>query len=262
MISVPFPVSRIVVTCLAAGACAAQAAPPRDPLPLVACPIVQDTPSVPCWIVETAGETYYLGIQSDVSAPFNPPSLGHKVLVEGAVKKDAPRICRGLVVEPVTVSIMPELSPECDQLRVVDPRYTLPFEPPRPPGPSTGQLAYTYAPPPPPPAPPYAPRTFVVPYEFDGMVNFKTPRVLAPVLDYAKLVKARRIEISGYRGATRLADGTILAERPGIAQARAEEIARMLRGAGLDAAQYGVTANAAPALGGPTNRRSVIRIIP
>ena len=107
-----------------------------NPLPFVTCPIVQDTPSVPCWIANYRGETYYLGIQSDVSAPFNPPSLGHKVLVEGSVKKDAPRICGGLVVEPVTVSIMPELAPECEDMRVVDPRYVLPFEPPRPPGPA------------------------------------------------------------------------------------------------------------------------------
>ena len=62
-----------------------------NPLPFVTCAIVQDTPSVPCWIANYRGETYYLGIQSDVSAPFNPPSLGHKVLVEGSVKKDAPR---------------------------------------------------------------------------------------------------------------------------------------------------------------------------
>ena len=123
---------RILIVALGGAAFSAQAVQTPGPLPFVACPIVQDTPSVPCWIVETGGETYYLGIQSDVSAPFNPPALGHKVLVEGSVKKDAPRICGGLVVDPVTVSIMPELSPECDELRQVDPRYNLPFDPPRP----------------------------------------------------------------------------------------------------------------------------------
>src|SRR5205085_7145275 len=128
------------------------------------------------------------------------------------------------------------------------------FEPPRPPGPSSGQLAYSYAPPPPPPQPPYPPKEFTVPYEFEGMVNFKTPRVLAPVLDYAQLVKARRIEIRGYRGATRLANGTILAEHPGIGEARAEEIAKMLRGAGIDSAHYLISADPQPALGGPNHR--------
>ena len=54
--------------------------------------------------------------------------------------------------------------------------------------------------------------SFTVPYEFEGMVNFKTPRVLTPALNYGRLANARRIEIAGYRGATRLSDGTILAE--------------------------------------------------
>jgi hypothetical protein len=249
------------LACASLTAHSAQAAQ-GSPLPFVTCPIVQDTPSVPCWIANYRGETYYLGIQSDVSAPFNPPSLGHKVLVEGSVKKDAPRICGGLVVDPVTVSVMPELSPECDDMRLADPRYVLPFEPPRPPGPSTGKLAFSYPAPPPPPQPPYEPKAFTVPYEFEGMVNFKTPRVLTPALKYARLVNARRIEIVGYRGETRLSDGTALAEHEGIARARAEEVASMLRGAGLDQAQYVVTADEHPAPGGPEERRTVIRVLP
>jgi hypothetical protein len=249
------------LACASLAAHSAQAAQ-GSPLPFVACPIVQDTPSVPCWIINYQGETYYLCIQSDVSAPFNPPSLGHKVLVEGSVKKGASRICGGLVVDPVTVSVMPELSPECDDMRLADPRYVLPFDPPRPPGPSTGKLAFSYPAPPPPPRPPYEPKTFTVPYEFEGMVNFKTPRVLTPALKYARLVDARRIEIVGYRGETRLSDGTVMAEHEGIAHARAEEIASMLRGAGLDQAQYVVNADERPATGGPEKRRTVITVVP
>jgi hypothetical protein len=48
----------------------------------VSCPIVQDTPTVPCWLSEYEGEQYYLGIQTDISADFDPPYLGHQVLVE------------------------------------------------------------------------------------------------------------------------------------------------------------------------------------
>jgi hypothetical protein len=233
-----------------------------DPLPLVACPIVQDTPSVPCWIVETGGETYYLGIQSDVSAPFNPPSLGHMVLVEGRVDRTAPRICGGLVIDPVTVSIMPEASPESDELRMVNPRISLPFEPPRPPGPSLGRLAFSYPGPPPAPQPPFEAKSFTVPYEFEGMVGFKTPQFLNPVLLYAQQTGAKRIEITGYRGATRLADGTTLTEHEGIAHARAQEIAAMLKGAGIDAAEYKVSADERPARGGPDTRRVEIRVVP
>jgi len=72
----------------------------------VSCPIVQDTPTVPCWLSEYEGEQYYLGIQTDISADFDPPYLGHQVLVEGVVS-DEPRVCGGVVLKPVTVSPLP-----------------------------------------------------------------------------------------------------------------------------------------------------------
>jgi hypothetical protein len=49
----------------------------------VACPIVRDTASVPCWLAEYQGELYFLTLQTDVSSPVTPPWLGHRVLVEG-----------------------------------------------------------------------------------------------------------------------------------------------------------------------------------
>src|SRR5262245_65398042 len=67
------------------------------------CPVVQDTKTVPCWVSEYRGELYYLGIQSDISAEFHPPYLGHKALVEGIVSGE-PRICGGIVLKPVVVS--------------------------------------------------------------------------------------------------------------------------------------------------------------
>lgn len=227
----------------------------------VACPIVQDTASVPCWLVEYQGQTYYMGIQTDVSADFSPPSLGHKVLVEGIVTDR--EICGGKVIDPIKISVMPELSPECDELRVAVPGLELGFEPPRPPGPSTGRLAFARnLQPPPVPAPPFEARTYTVPYDFDGMVNFSTPRVMTPALEYAKLAGARRIEVRGFRGATRLADGSLLEEREGIARERAEEIARMFRGAGLDEVEYAIIADDEVMEGGPSQRRVEIRVVP
>ena len=38
----------------------------------VACPIVRDTASVPCWLAEYEGEMYFLTLQTDVSAPVTP----------------------------------------------------------------------------------------------------------------------------------------------------------------------------------------------
>ena len=206
---------------------AAPAQAQEGSLAFVACPIVRDTSKVPCWLSEYGGELYYLGIQSDVSAPFNPPSLGHKALVEG-VPLDAERICGGIVLDPVKVSVMPELSPECDELLMADPRYELPFEPPRPPGPSGGRLAFSPPEPPPPPEPPFVARTFEIYFPFEGSVDFKTPGALQEVWDYARDIKATRIEIEGRRAAVRLSDGTVIEERERIGEVRALEIARML----------------------------------
>lgn len=198
-------------------------------LAFVACPIVRDTSKVPCWLSEYGGELYYLGIQSDVSAPFNPPSLGHMALVEG-VPQNGERVCGGIVLEPVKVSVMPELSPECDKLLMVDPRYELPFEPPRPPGPSGGRLAFAPPEPPPRPEPPFVARTFDIHFPFEGSIDFKTPGALQEVWDYARDIKATRIDIEGRRAAVRLTDGTVIQEREGIGEVRAREVARMFEG--------------------------------
>ena len=43
----------------------------------VACPIVRDTKTVPCFLAEYEGQLYYLGIQQDITAGFHPPQLKH-----------------------------------------------------------------------------------------------------------------------------------------------------------------------------------------
>lgn len=252
---------RLIAVAAFAVVCAGNAlAAEEQRLAFVACPIAQDTPSVPCWLTQYRGETYYMGIQSDVSAPFNPPSLGHKVLVEGTATDR--QVCGATVIDPITISIMPELSPECGEMRMAREGVDLGFEPPRPPGPSKGRLAYDYPAPPAPPQPPYAARSFVIHYAFEGMVNFQTPQVMTPALEYAQLTGARRIEISGYRGETRLSDGSLLTEHAGIARERAEEIARMFRGAGLTDVEFAISAHGEAVEGGPGNRKVEIRIVP
>jgi len=231
-------------------------------LAFVACPIVRDTRLVPCWLTEYGGETYYLGIQTDVSAEFNPPSLGHRILVEGKPAPEKPRICGGIVLESPVVSIMNDIADDCRTQLPSDDRYQLPFEPPRPPGPSKGRLAYDYGPPPPPPKPPFVAKAFTVPYDFDGLVGFKTPRFLTPIYEYANNVSAARIEIVGYRAAVKLTDGQTLQERPMIARRRAEQVAELLRGAGLGSVKYDVRWEETPAVGGPDLRRVVVTVVP
>lgn len=255
MKALPVAAVCIAITC-------SQAAQAQDKLAFISCPIVRDTSSVPCWLSEFDGQMYYMGIQTDVSADFNPPSLGHKVLVEGTVKADGQEICGGKVLDPVKVSVLPELAPECNTMLTVEARYELPFEAPRPPGPSRGRLAFTPPPPPPLPVAPFSAKTFTIPYDFDGTVNFQSPRFLTPALEYANHIDAGRIEITGYRTAVKLSGGEVVSERDGLGTVRAEQVARLLKGGGLTAPTYVVRGVDRPETGGPDLRRVTIRVVP
>jgi hypothetical protein len=200
----------------------------------VSCPIVRDTRSVPCWLSEYDGATYYLTIQSDVSATVQPPMLGHKVLVEGVVADAAP-ICGGTVLEPVRLSVMPELDANCNTVLPADERYTIDFNP-RPPGPSAGRLAFAPDPTQPraaPPPPPQGRQSIEIYFDFDKGVSFRHPGELMSILDIARELPASQVRITGVRGAHRLTDGTLLRESEGVGRRRAEEVAGLLRGVGL-----------------------------
>ena len=229
--------SLICVALLTASATAVIEASPKH-LSFVSCPIVRDTKSVPCWLAEYEGETYFLTIQTDVSAPVNPPWLGHRVLVEGVIS-DEPNICGGRVLKPLTLSVLPALDASCNTILPAEDRYELTFEPPRPPGPSGGRLAFSY-PSDPPAKPGDGPKDFTIEYDFDGLVVFRHPRMLGAILDYARETQAKRIEITGYRGASLLSNGEKLIEAPDIGQRRAEQVAELLKGAGLTDIEYRV----------------------
>jgi hypothetical protein len=226
------------------------AAEPRagERLSFVSCPIVRDTKTVPCWLAEHEGETYFLTLQTDVSAPVNPPWLGHKVLVEGIVS-DEPSICGGRVLKPLALSVMQELDGSCNTVLPAEDRYELTFEPPRPPGPSRGRLAFGD----PTPRTGTAPdgsapgdganarasgRTFTLQYEFDGMVAFRHAQILQQILDLAHKTKALEVQVTGYRSASRLSNGAVMRERDKIDRQRAEQVRELLKGAGLTGVKY------------------------
>jgi hypothetical protein len=232
----PFPERLPVLCVLTMSSVAATAAPPPgERISFVSCPIVRDTRTVPCWLSEYDGDTYYLTIQSDVSAAVQPPMLGHQVLVEGIVS-DKPAICGGIVLEPVNLSVMPELDANCNTLLPADERFIVDFNP-RPPGPSAGRLAFAPDPGarPAAPPPPEGEQTIDIYFDFDKGVSFRHPGDLSNILSLARRLPARAVRITGVRGAHRLSDGSLLRESPGVAQRRAEEIAGLLAGAGLEA---------------------------
>lgn len=211
------------------------AAPPAGShISFVSCPIIRDTRSVPCWLSDYKADRYYLTIQSDVSAEVQPPYLGHKVLVEGVVTSD-PQICGGIVLSGVHLTVMPELDANCNEQLPAEDRYVIDFNP-RPPGPSAGRLAFAAGPGAPrqPAAPREGPQTINIYFDFDHGVSFRHPSALSSVLSAAKQIGAKRMNIIGVRGAHRLSDGTLLQEAANTGQRRAEEIAGLLKGAGLE----------------------------
>lgn len=249
----------LAMTCVITGSATLRGADGR--LNFVSCPIVRDTSTVPCWLAEYEGELYYLTIQSDVSAPVTPPWLGHRVLVEGTVTKEE-RICGGVVLSPVRLSVLPERDASCNTMLPAEAKYDLPFEPPRPPGPSKGRLAFAGPAAPARPAGPAATgssaapaaasaarapaatsgdRDIVIQYDFDGLVGFSHAGVLSQALEAARQAKAQTVEIVGYRGAVLLSNGQKMLEDAAMGQRRAEQIAKLLRGAGLTSPTYKVT---------------------
>ena len=225
----------------------------------VACPIVRDTQSVPCWLAEYDGELYFLTLQTDVSSPVTPPWLGHRVLVEGTVARDRPRICGGAVLEPVVLSVLPELDAACNTpVLPAEDRYNLTFEPPRPPGPSAGRLAFAAGPTPTPPAEP--PREFTLRYDFEGLVVFRHAGDLTAILDAARARKTRAVSITGHRGSVLLSNGSTLTEQPSVARRRAEQIATLLRGAGLTDVDYRIDWQDEPARADGLNDAAARRV--
>lgn len=225
----------------------------------VACPIVQDTKTVPCFLVEYEGETYFLGIQQDISTPFHPPQLKHEVLVEGRVKA-GPRVCGGIPLEPVAISVNKEVNLSCNTLLPADPGVTAPPAP-RGAGPSSRRVAVA--------APPKAPLTgvqeFVVPYQFnDDYLEFFANGVVSEAAAYAKKVAGAKVKVTGYRATSALSNGSKLVEKEGLAEKRAQSVATLLRGLGVSgvAVESVSEAQAGDGVGDAGRRRVAIVVTP
>ncbi len=158
---------------------------------------------MPCWLTEYQGETYFLTLQTDVSAPVNPPWLGHQVLVEGVVS-DEPSDLRRRVLKPVTLSVLPELDRSCNTVLPAEDRYNLTFEAAASAGaeswatlafgdPTLRNAAAGEA---------AAPSAFTLWYEFDGMVVFRHAQILQQILDAARAGHAAEVRVTGYRSAS------------------------------------------------------------
>lgn len=210
------------------------------PLSFVACPIVQDTQTVPCWLADYEGERYYLTIQIDAAAPLYPPSLGHRALIEGTPTEE--RICGGKVLKDIKISVLPERDANCNTLLPAVDEHTVPFAP-RGPGPrekleilrakGLRPPAGTRPPQPEKPTPPYQAKEFTVYYQFDWEIATRDIATMTNAMRYAKDVGASRVEITGYRATALLSNGEELLEKDFLPRRRALVLADTLAKIGV-----------------------------
>ncbi len=198
----------------------------------VSCPIVRDTTTVPCFLAEYEGETYYLGIQQDITSDFHPPQLKHEVLVEGRIAQ-GPRVCGGIPLQPVSISVLKEVNLACNTLLPAEPGMDAPAAL-RGPGPSSrrteggsdtskasrGSLSGR--------------QEFTILYAFnDDYLEYGANQVVTEAAAYAKRIRASNVKVSGYRATSILSNGSHLVEKAGLAEKRAQTIATLLRGLGI-----------------------------
>lgn len=216
---------------LALVATAAQAQGPAQRLVFVGCPMLRNTPPVPCWLGRAGGQLYYLGPQGDLGAAFYPPQFNHQMLVE-ATLSDAPSQCGAIVLKDVHASVLPDLDPTCN---VILPAEGLSeSDKIRGPGPSGARgESPEVARRPPAPAPfssPFTVKTFVAPFDADTDRLWREAQTAVnEAARYAKAAKASAIEVTGYRAAIRLSDGKTFVEHAGLSEARAKAVAENLR---------------------------------
>ncbi len=245
--------------CFCLGLFLAAAAAMGQQRSFVSCPIVRDTKTVPCFLAEYDGEVYYLGIQQDITAAFHPPQLKHEVLVEGRVA-EGPRVCGGIPLQPVSISVLKEVNLSCNTLLPPEPGVEAPAAP-RGPGPSSKPLEINRAP----RESLTGRQEFTALYSFnDDYLDFAGGRVVTEAAAYAKRITASSVKIAGYRATTLLSNGDRLTEKAGLAERRAQNIATILGGLGVSGVTVEWKSEPEPGDGrtDPSRRRVTILVSP
>jgi hypothetical protein len=201
----------------------------------VSCPYMRDSDPTPLWLADYNGETYFLRAQQNLSAAVRHPQLKHKVLVEGVISPE-PRLGNAIVLNPLRLSVLPEIDLDCDRLLPAD--GTKINNPKRPPGPGVDGVrreegaergrqnaarlwAVDYTPDP----VERVQREFVIPWDFDaGIGAHGTYGQVVAAVKYARDVEASKVEIIGYRASVLLSNGETIVERAGVEKERAETV--------------------------------------
>jgi outer membrane protein OmpA-like peptidoglycan-associated protein len=220
-------------------------------LQFVTCPIVRDTKTQPCWLAEHEGELYYLGQQGGVANDFLPPQLGHQTLVEAT--RGQGRVCGGIQLDTVKVSVLRELTPACNTMLPVEDGIEAPPPIPAPRGPAPSWVKLD------------SPGEVTLYFDFDNdFFSLHVTTALTNMAQHITKTEASRVEVTGYRAATRLSSGETLTERERMGHVRAQKVADTLVGLGVPkiavAVQAPAEAERADGVNDPWNRRVVIRV--
>jgi hypothetical protein len=176
---------RVLAVLLVAQTAAAQQ------LNFVTCPVVRDTRTVPCFLAEYEGETYYLAVQQDISADQYPPQLLHEVLVEGTIEK-GPRVCGGIPLKPVKLSYCRRSTRPATRScrRSLESKLRPHADPQDRQHVSQERSGCAALRPPARPAPPFVEREWKVLYDFDSAFLFsRDTRTVNQAADYASRPK-------------------------------------------------------------------------
>jgi len=191
-------------------------------LSFVTCPIVRDTSTVPCWLAEYKGETYYLGNQGGVAQDFYPPQLNHEVLVEGVIAQ-GPRVCGGIPLRPVKTSVFLEINRACNTILPAEDAIEAPQSPPRPQAGDAVSWVRSDG-----------PGDSTLYFDFDNdFLSLHTSTAIQRLAQYFQQSKASEIQVAAFRGSSKLSSGGVLIEDPKTAAARAAKVRDILIGLGV-----------------------------
>jgi outer membrane protein OmpA-like peptidoglycan-associated protein len=201
----------------------------------VACPLLRDT-TPNCWIARSGGETYFIGAQRGPNDSYL-PQMKHQVLVEGVVT-DEPRVCGGIVMRPLRVSVLPELDASCDGPVLPADGLTPPALPARGSTPSAAPPSDVLGPVgsfmrTPVPLPPFTNREFRIDFDFGtDILTDQMQRRVIETLTYGVTAGAKAYVIRGYPAATLLSNGQVLEEAARLGEQRARKMADLFANLG------------------------------
>ena len=226
----------------------------------VGCPVMRDMPlpARPCWLAQDGDKLYFVGMQGDTFPPaaFYAPQLKHRVLVE-AEEGEGEKVCGGLPLTHVKLSVLPELDVSCDTVLPSAGFAPGPEIRPSPPfrkgtglanDPSYPRQKYQM---PPPAQPPFDVKTFRLDFGFDDdFVHLPESFIIQSAAAYFEQSHAGKLAIDVHRDRVELTNGTILEEGADVAQRRLDRMLNLFTTWGIPPSRIETRISAQPAPGG------------